>query len=104
MMFLYLIGLIVAISCLVLIDYRYTLAFFYDRRRTIMTLMTAIGLFVIWDILGINLGIFFHGGSSFSLPFRLLPEFPIEELFFLLLLTYVTLIVYRFIEQKGGKS
>lgn len=104
MMFLYLIGLIVAISCLVLIDYRYSLALFYDRRRTIMTLITAIGLFVIWDILGINLGIFFHGGSPFSLPFRLLPEFPIEELFFLLLLTYVTLIVYRFIEQRGGKS
>lgn len=104
MMFLYLIGLIVAISCLVLIDYRYTLAFFYDRRRTAMTLMTAIGLFVIWDILGITLGIFFHGGSPFSLPFRLLPEFPIEELFFLLLLTYVTLIVYRFIEQQGSKS
>jgi lycopene cyclase domain-containing protein len=100
MIFLYLIGLVGAISCIALIDWRYKLAFFYDKRRTIVTLVTAIALFIVWDILGIKLGIFFHGGSPFSLPVRLLPEFPIEELFFLLLLTYVSLIIYRFVQEK----
>ena len=96
----YLLGLCGAIACLMLIDYRYKLAFFYDKRRTITTLAAAIGLFIIWDILGIRLGIFFSGPSQLVLPVRLAPEFPLEELFFLLLLTYVTLVVYRFLHRK----
>lgn len=99
---MYLAALCVAIACLVLIDYRYKLAFFAHARRTVLTLAVAIGLFVVWDILGIQLGIFFHGGSTLTLPFRLVPEFPLEELFFLFLLTYVTLIVYRFLSK--GKA
>lgn len=100
MMFFYLIGLITAIVCLGLIDWRYKLAFFFDAKRTAVTLSMAIALFVVWDILGINQGIFFHGGSAYTLPVRLLPEFPIEELFFLLLLTYVALIIYRFVQVR----
>ncbi|MEO6110015.1 MAG: lycopene cyclase domain-containing protein [Candidatus Saccharimonadales bacterium] len=99
----YLIGLLFAIICLILIDWRYKLAFFFDSKRTALTLFVAIGLFTVWDVLGIRLHIFFHGGSDFTLPIRLAPEFPLEELFFLFLLTYVTLIVYRFL-QKGKKA
>lgn len=101
MMFLYLAGLLVALACLGLIDWRYKLAFFSDARRTAATLGITIALFVVWDILGINLGIFYHGGSAYTLPVRLLPEFPIEELFFLFLLTYVALIVYRFVQKRS---
>lgn len=96
----YLIGLVVAIFCLGLIDWRYKLAFFIERRRTIATLSAAVGLFVIWDFLGIQNGIFFHGGSDLTLPIRLFREFPLEELFFLLLLTYSTLVVYRFLSKR----
>lgn len=97
---LYLIGLVSSITCLVLIDWRYKLAFFSDRRRTVLTLLIVIGLFVVWDVMGIQQGIFFHGGSDLTLPVRIIPEFPVEELFFLLLLTYVTLIIYRFFDKK----
>lgn len=96
----YLIGLIIAIAGLVVIDWQFKLAFFYDRKRTALTLLAAIGLFVIWDVLGIHLGIFFHGGSDLTLPIRLMTEFPLEELFFLFLLTYVSLIVYRYLEGR----
>ncbi len=91
----YLIGLVVAIFCMGLIDYRYKLALWHNRRRTITTILIAVSIFVIWDILGIGLKIFFHGKSDYSLPFTILPEFPIEELFFLVLLCYTTLIIYR---------
>lgn len=104
MSLLYLLGLVFAIGCLALLDWRWKLAFFYDARRTLLTLLPAIGLFVIWDMFGIWLGIFFHGGSAYTLPIRLAPEFPIEELFFLFLLTYVTLIVYRLAEKARGRS
>ncbi|MDQ5982605.1 MAG: hypothetical protein QG549_602 [Patescibacteria group bacterium] len=94
MQWAYLVSLIVAIACMGLIDRRYKLALWRDRHRTIATLAVAVGIFIVWDILGIGLKIFFHGNSSYSLPFTILPEFPIEELFFLTLLCYTTLIIY----------
>ena len=91
---LYLLALVFSISCLLLIDHRFKLAFWHDRKRTAITVGVAIVLFIIWDIVGISLGIFFDGDSQYMLPIRLLPHFPIEELFFLFLLSYVTLLVY----------
>lgn len=95
----YLVALVVSISCLLLIDYRWKLAFWYDAKRTALTLVCAIAIFIVWDVIGIALGIFFHGGSEFALPFVIAPEFPIEELFFLFLLTFVTLLIYRGVER-----
>lgn len=91
----YLLALVVSITGMAIIDWRYGLAFWHDRRRTLLTIGVAVAVFVVWDILGIALGIFFHGGSQFTLPYRLLPEFPVEEMFFLILLCYCTLVVYR---------
>lgn len=91
----YLCALGVSISGLAVIDWRHKLAFWFDAARTLKTIGIAVGLFIIWDVLGIVLGIFFHGGSQFTLPVRIAPEFPIEELFFLFLLCYVTLLLYR---------
>ncbi|HJM04014.1 MAG TPA: lycopene cyclase domain-containing protein [Candidatus Saccharimonadaceae bacterium] len=102
MEWLYLAGLVFSISCLTLVDWRYSLAWFYDAKRTAVTLFSIIGMFIVWDILGIRLGIFFHGGSEFALPYRIAPEFPIEELFFLYLLCYVALLVYRFLQKRAA--
>lgn len=96
----YLLGLLVALFFLGMIDRRYKLAFFGDRRRTLLTVLIVVGLFIIWDALGIYLGIFFYGGSTFVLPIRLFAQFPIEEIFFLTLLTYSTLIVWRYFMRK----
>ena len=95
MQWYYLIGLLIGISGLLLIDRRWKLAFWRDGKRTVLTLLLAVLVFVLWDIFGIYVGVFFHGGSDYSLPFRLAPEFPIEEIVFLFLLTYSTLIVYH---------
>lgn len=95
MQWLYLIGLIFSIACLIVVDYRYKLALWYDKRRTLLTVGIGVLVFITWDLLGIQLGIFFHGNSVYTLPVRLLPEFPVEELFFLLLLCYCTLLIFR---------
>lgn len=95
MSFVYLTSLVIAIGCICLIDLRYKLAFWFDAKRTAITLIASIFLFVIWDMLGISFGIFFDGTSQFMLPVRLLPHFPLEEIFFLFLLTYVTLVMYK---------
>lgn len=96
----YLIGLIIAIICLILIDYRQKLAFFYDACRSSMTVGLMMAIFIVWDLIGINVGIFFSGHSHFALSFMILPEFPIEELFFLFLFCYITLLIYRFVRSS----
>jgi lycopene cyclase domain-containing protein len=95
MMLAYLTSLIVSITGLATLDRRFKLAFWHNKKQTLLTLFGAVAIFIVWDILGFLLGIFFHGNSPFSLPFTIAPEFPLEELFFLILLCYSALIIYR---------
>ncbi len=88
-------ALVIAICGLLVLDAQYKLAFWYDHLRTIKVLGIGMTVFIIWDILGILLGIFSHGDSLYSLPFVIAPNFPIEELLFLFVFTYTTLILYR---------
>lgn len=94
MYWVYLLGLIVGIAGMATIDWRYKLAYWHDRSRTLKVIGAAVAIFVVWDVLGIVLGIFRHGGSQYQLPFTLFPHFPVEEIFFLVLLTYTTLVIY----------
>lgn len=96
--------LLISIAGLAVIDWRHKLAFWFDAKRTAFTLLTAIAIFVLWDFIGIRLGIFFHGGSDYTLPARLAPEFPVEELFFLFLLTYSALILWRGIDTWRSRT
>lgn len=98
-MWLYLGGLVFSLAGLATLDWRHKLAFWYDARRSFYTIASVVLIFVVWDLLGISLGIFYHGGSTLTLPVRLAPEFPIEELFFLALLCYVTLLLYRAVKR-----
>jgi len=95
MQWFYLIGLLIGIAGLIAIDHRWKLAFWKDGKRTALTLTVAVLVFILWDFFGIYVSVFFHGNSVYSLPFRLAPEFPIEEIVFLFLLTYSALIVYH---------
>ena len=104
MEWLYLISLVLVIGCLILVDWRFKLAFFYETRRTALTLAIAIWLFITWDIFGIKLGIFSHGDSVYTLLYRIIPEFPIEEVFFLFVLTYVALLIYRYVVKRSEKK
>lgn len=83
------------------LDRKYSLAFWSDKKRTIGVLIAMIGIFLVWDILGIGLKIFYQGESSYVLPFEILPELPVEELFFLFLLSYLTILLYRYGETRA---
>lgn len=95
MNFIYLLCLIASLGGLAILDYRFKLAFWYRWKQALLTVFAAMGFFIAWDILGILLGIFKHGTGNFNLAFTLAPEFPIEEIFFLALLCYSALILYR---------
>ncbi len=96
--YFYLLSLIVSIGGLALLDRRYTIAFFKDKRATVLTIFGTVVFFLLWDLLGIRLGIFFVGDSQYLSGIRLAPELPIEEVFFLILLSYVTLLTWQKVE------
>lgn len=101
---IYLIGLIVSLAGLTLIDLRSKLALFKNPWRTAAVLAISVAFFSAWDLAGIALGIFFRGHGQFLSGLLIAPEFPIEEIFFLLLLSYSTLIAFTAIERWRGRA
>jgi lycopene cyclase domain-containing protein len=87
----YLAALVVSLAGMVVLDVRYRLFFARDARRAAIVLGAGVLFFVAWDLAGIGLGIFFRGGSALVTGVVLAPELPLEEIFFLALLCYVTM-------------
>lgn len=90
--FAYLLTLLVSLAGLGALDFKHKLAFAKNPKAAAIAIAVPYLLFVIWDAAGIALGIFFKGQSAFLSGIMIAPEFPIEELFFLALLCYTTLI------------
>ena len=89
----YLACLLVALGAMVLLDARFRLVFWRDARRATIVLALGLVFFLAWDAAGIALGVFARGGSRFMTGIVLAPEFPLEEVFFLLFLCYLTLVL-----------
>ena len=105
----YLMALLVSLAGLGFLDWRYRVAFFADARRTLGTTGIGVAVFLVWDLAGVGLGIFFRGGSRYLTGVQVAPEVPLEELFFLTLLVYQTLLVWlalssRFSATVSGAS
>jgi len=90
----YLAALAIALTGMVMLDRRFALFFWKDARRAAIVLITGVVFFLVWDLAGIGLGIFFRGETSFMTGLQLAPELPVEELFFLILLCYLTMNAY----------
>jgi len=91
---IYLGALAIALFGMVMLDRRFTLFFWRDARRASIVLVVGVAFFLVWDLFGIGLGIFFRGETSFMTGLQLAPELPVEELFFLILLCYLTMNVF----------
>lgn len=96
----YLICLLIGVTGLTIIDWRYKLALFKFPKQTILVLLICITFFVAWDAAGIGLGIFFSGHSRYMLNRYIFSDFPPEELLFLLVLCYTPLVAYLYLEKK----
>lgn len=94
MNFAYLAALAVALTGMVLLDRRFGLFFWRDARRAAIVLVVGVAFFLVWDLGGILLGIFFRGQTEFMTGLLIGPELPIEEVFFLTLLCYNTMNAY----------
>ena len=92
--FAYLAALVISIIGLYLLDRRHKLAFATSPKAAALSIAIAVALFLVWDLVGISLGIFFRGDAPHLSGLLLAPELPLEELFFLIVLSYNSLLVY----------
>jgi len=91
---LYLAALLFSLMGMVLLDRRFGLFFWSDARRAAIVLPAGVLFFLLWDFAGIGLGIFFRGPSPLVTGILVAPEVPLEEIFFLTLLCYLTMNVF----------
>jgi lycopene cyclase domain-containing protein len=96
---LYLAGLLVGLAGMVVLDLRFHLFFWRAPIRAAIVLVVGIAFFLAWDAVGVHLGIFFRGNRSLLTGIQLAPEIPLEELFFLALLCYLTMNAYGFVAR-----
>ena len=101
MSLLYLTALAIALTGMVMLDRRFRLFFWADARRAALVLFVGVAFFVAWDLAGIDLGIFFRGETAFMTGLQFAPELPLEELFFLTLLCYLTMNLYGFLRGSS---
>jgi lycopene cyclase domain-containing protein len=94
MSFLYLAALLIALTGMVVLDRRFGLFFWRDSRRAAIVLLVGLVFFLAWDLVGVSGGIFFRGETFFMTGLQVAPEVPVEEVFFLTLLCYLTMNVY----------
>ncbi|MFA9276539.1 MAG: lycopene cyclase domain-containing protein [Rhodoluna sp.] len=103
MNFLYLAALLVALTGMVMLDRRFQLFFWQDARLATLVLTTGIVFFLIWDLTGIDAGVFFRGEGQWMTGIQLAPELPVEEVFFLTLLCYMTMNVFVAVSRGMSK-
>ena len=104
MSLLYLLALLIALTGMVMLDRRFGLFFWASWRRALAVLIAGVAFFVVWDLAGIGLGIFFRGETSFMTGLQVAPELPVEELFFLTLLCYLTMNLYGFASRGLSRT
>jgi lycopene cyclase domain-containing protein len=101
--FAYLGALLVALGGLATLDRRYRLVFWADPRRAAVCVGAGVVFFLLWDAAGLALGIFARGESPHMTGLLLAPELPVEEVFFLTLLSYNALLAWRGLDRTARR-
>jgi lycopene cyclase domain-containing protein len=97
--FVYLAALLVAVAGMIVLDRRFRLFFWRSAWRAGIVLAVGLAFFLVWDLQGIRLGIFFRGETSLMTGWQWAPQLPLEEPFFLLLLCYLAMNLYGFVSR-----
>lgn len=90
MSWLYLAAIVGSGLCMALVDHRWKL-FAFDRPR-VAAVSVGVGfvLFLAWDLVAIELAVYSKGESPGMSGIDVAPELPLEELFFITFLCYIT--------------
>jgi hypothetical protein len=92
--YVYAIGLMLAFAAMGYIDWRWRVALFRDPRRSVTVVVLTAALLIVFDVVGLALGVYRAGDRVVGLVFGS-PDFPVEELFLLLFFGYFCPIMLR---------
>ncbi|WP_122816663.1 lycopene cyclase domain-containing protein [Nocardioides pantholopis] len=90
----YLLSILGSTFCMGLVDHRWRLFLFGRPRRALVVVAVGIGYFLVWDLVAIALEIYRRGESAAMTGIEVTPELPLEELFFITFLCYVTMVLH----------
>lgn len=96
----YLAVILLSMGGMVIFDARLKLFFWQAPVRAAVVTAAGLVFFTGWDLAGISLGIFFRGQSDFMTGIEVAPELPIEELFFLTFLSYLTMNLFQIVHRR----
>lgn len=103
MSFLYLSALLVSITGLATLDFKFKLAIAKSKKYLCLILIP-VAFFLTWDLAGISTGIFFRGKAAHLTGILLSSELPLEEIFFLILLSYSALLLLKAFTRMGVRK
>jgi lycopene cyclase domain-containing protein len=95
----YLAALLLALACIALVDHRWRLVMWSDARRGAVVLAAGVVFFLAWDLLAVHFGFYRQSGSDLMTGLQIAPDVPVEELFFVLFLCYVTLVLHTLVDR-----
>jgi lycopene cyclase domain-containing protein len=90
----YLVSLVFVLVCMALTDRRWKLFFWADARRAAAVFAFGFGLFLVWDLVALHHELYERGRSELMTGIELAPELPVEELFFVAFLPYLTMVLH----------
>jgi len=89
-----------SLAGMAVLDWRLVLFFRAAPLRAGIVLAAGLAFFLAWDLGGIALGIFHRGQTQYLTGIMLAPELPLEEVFFLAFLCYLTMNLYRLCSRR----
>lgn len=94
MTWIYLLCILIPGLCMLLVDRRWRLFAFRRPLHAFVAVLVGFVFFLAWDIVAIELGVYVRGESSAMTGVEVAPELPLEEIFFILFLCYVTGVLF----------
>ena len=102
----YLLSLAFVLVCMALTDRRWKLFFWADARRAAIVFAAGFALFLVWDLVALQHELYERGRSELMTGIEVAPELPVEELFFVAFLPYLTMVLHglgrRFLLREGS--
>jgi len=96
---LYLALLLGSLGCMALLDRRFRLVLWSAHPvRGAAVIAAGTAVFLAWDVVAISRGFYERGGAAMT-GVELAPHLPLEELFFIVFLCYVTLVLHGLLSR-----
>ncbi|PZR54165.1 lycopene cyclase domain-containing protein [Xylanimonas oleitrophica] len=97
MSWVYLACIVGSTVCMGLVDHRWRLFLFARPGRAAVVVGCGALVFLLWDVVAIAAGVYQRGQSPGMTGIEVAPELPLEEIFFVVFLCYLTMVLHRLV-------